>query len=52
MGIALDRLAYCLRRRAEHETGIYFASLSCRTIVYKGMLTTAQVASGLPGAAG
>ena len=26
-GIALDRLAYCLRRRAEHETGIYFASL-------------------------
>ncbi len=48
MGIALDRLAYCLRRRAEHETGIYFASLSCRTIVYKGMLTTAQLPQVFP----
>ena len=47
-GIALDRLAYCLRRRAEHETGIYFASLSCRTIVYKGMLTTAQLPQVFP----
>jgi glutamate synthase (NADPH/NADH) large chain len=43
MGVALDRLAYCVRRRAQHETGIYFASLSCRTIVYKGMLTTEQL---------
>ncbi len=43
MGIALDRLAYCLRRRAQHETGVYFASLSCRTLVYKGMLTTEQL---------
>jgi glutamate synthase (NADPH) large chain len=42
MGIALDRLAYCLRRRVEHETGTYFASLSAWTIVYKGMLTTKQ----------
>jgi glutamate synthase (NADPH) large chain len=48
MGIALDRLAYCLRRRAEHETGIYFASLSCRTIVYKGMVTTAQLPQVFP----
>jgi glutamate synthase (NADPH) large chain len=48
MGIALDRLAYCLRRRAQHETGIYFASLSCRTIVYKGMLTTEQLAQVYP----
>ena len=43
MGIALDRLAYCLRRRTQHETGVYFASLSARTIVYKGMLTTEQL---------
>ena len=28
LGIALDRLAYCLRRRAQHECGVYFASLS------------------------
>ncbi|HET9562324.1 MAG TPA: glutamate synthase central domain-containing protein, partial [Propionibacteriaceae bacterium] len=48
MGIALDRLVYCLRRRAEHETGIYFASLSCRTIVYKGMVTTAQLPQVFP----
>jgi glutamate synthase (NADPH) large chain len=48
MGIALDRLAYCLRRRAEHETGIYLASLSARTIVYKGMLTTQQLAQVFP----
>src|SRR6188472_3366045 len=48
MGIALDRLTYCLRRRAEHETGIYFASLSARTIVYKGMLTTQQLPQVFP----
>ena len=48
MGIALDRMAYCLRRRAQHETGIYFASLSCRTIVYKGMVTTAQLPQVFP----
>ena len=42
-GIALDRLAYCLRRRVQHEVGVYFASLSCRTLVYKGMLTTEQL---------
>ena len=27
----------------EHEVGIYFASLSARTITYKGMLTTMQL---------
>ena len=48
MGIALDRLAYCLRRRVEHETGTYFASLSARTIVYKGMLTTNQLPQVFP----
>jgi glutamate synthase (NADPH/NADH) large chain len=48
MGIALDRLTYGLRRRAEHETGLYFASLSARTIVYKGMLTTQQLPQVFP----
>jgi len=42
-GIALDRLAFCLRKRAEHELGVYFPSLSARTIVYKGMLTAPQL---------
>ncbi|HKR71175.1 MAG TPA: glutamate synthase large subunit [Streptosporangiaceae bacterium] len=42
-GIDLDRRAFCLRKRAEQETGIYLASLSCRTIVYKGMLTALQL---------
>ncbi|CAA9305054.1 MAG: Glutamate synthase [NADPH] large chain [uncultured Friedmanniella sp.] len=42
-GLELDRLAYCLRRRAQHETGVYFASLSGRTLVWKGMLTTEQL---------
>jgi len=47
-GIALDRLAFCLRRRAERETteqgvSTYFASLSARTLVYKGMLTAHQL---------
>jgi len=42
-GLDLDRLAFCLRKRAEHETGSYFASLSSRTIVYKGMLTATQL---------
>ncbi|MET0693704.1 MAG: glutamate synthase large subunit [Propionibacteriaceae bacterium] len=43
MGLALERLAYCLRRRTQHETGVFFASLSCRTLVYKGLLTTGQL---------
>ncbi|MGN6245287.1 MAG: glutamate synthase large subunit [Motilibacteraceae bacterium] len=42
-GLALERLAFVLRKRAEHETGVYFASLSSRTLVYKGMLTTGQL---------
>ncbi len=42
-GLALDRKAYCLRKRAEHETGFYLASLSSATIVYKGMLTALQL---------
>ena len=43
VGMALERLAFCLRKRAEHETEAYFPSMSSRTIVYKGMLTTAQL---------
>ncbi|CAM5778180.1 Glutamate synthase OS=Cellulomonas persica OX=76861 GN=CPE01_29350 PE=3 SV=1 [Cellulomonas persica] len=42
-GIALDRRAYRLRKRSEREHGVYFASLSARTITYKGMLTTGQL---------
>ncbi|MGH9102353.1 MAG: glutamate synthase subunit alpha, partial [Acidimicrobiales bacterium] len=39
-GIELDRRAWVLRKRVEHELeGVYFPSLSCRTMVYKGMLT-------------
>jgi len=47
-GIALDRLAFCLRKRAEHEVGIYFPSLSARTLCYKGMLTTDQLDNFFP----
>ncbi|GHH51073.1 glutamate synthase large subunit [Lentzea cavernae] len=47
-GIALDRLAFCLRKRIEHEGSVYFPSLSARTIVYKGMLTTAQLPAFFP----
>ncbi|WP_394616466.1 glutamate synthase large subunit [Lentzea sp. JNUCC 0626] len=47
-GIALDRLAFALRKRVEHEGSVYFPSLSARTIVYKGMLTTAQLPAFFP----
>jgi len=47
-GLLLDRMAFCLRKRAEHETGVYFASLSTRTIVYKGMLSAPQVGPFFP----
>ncbi len=43
-GLVLDRRAFCLRKRAEHEAaGVYIPSLSSRTIVYKGMLTAPQL---------
>ncbi len=50
--LAFERKLYVIRKRTEHairtsgmEGGefFYFASLSCSTIVYKGMLTTDQV---------
>ena len=47
-GLELDRLTYCLRKRAEHETSAYFPSLSSRTLVYKGMLTTGQLEPFFP----
>ncbi len=48
VSLGLDRLAFCLRKRAEHDTDAYFASLSSRTIVYKGMLTTGQLEPFFP----
>jgi glutamate synthase (NADPH) large chain len=68
-GMALERHAYVMRKRFEHEIhlmagpdesneaiggasamhdGVYFPSLSCRTFVYKGMLTSPQVAGFYP----
>ncbi|HIT75644.1 MAG TPA: glutamate synthase large subunit, partial [Candidatus Avipropionibacterium avicola] len=47
-GIALDRQVFGLRRRAKWEAGVYFPSLSSRTLVYKGMLTTAQLSELYP----
>ncbi|MEN3358591.1 MAG: glutamate synthase large chain, partial [Mycobacteriales bacterium] len=52
-GLPLERRAYCLRRRAERaarDAGLplYFPSLSSRTLVYKGMLTTAQLGTFFP----
>ncbi|MCW2829942.1 MAG: glutamate synthase large subunit, partial [Aeromicrobium sp.] len=47
-GIDLDRAAFGLRKRAEHELEVYFPSLSSRTLVYKGMLTTDQLENFFP----
>jgi glutamate synthase (NADPH) large chain len=41
--MVLERMAFCLRKRAEREAEVYFPSLSSRTLVYKGMLTTGQL---------
>ncbi|HEX6519669.1 MAG TPA: glutamate synthase large subunit [Streptosporangiaceae bacterium] len=47
-GMELERMSFVLRKRAEHEAGAYFASLSARTLVYKGMLSAPQVAPFFP----
>ena len=47
-GIELDRRTFRVRKRVEHEVGVYFASLSARTITYKGMLTTMQLTGFFP----
>ncbi len=42
--LIVDRLAYVVRKRAEHAVeGLYLPSLSARTLVYKGMLTSHQL---------
>ncbi len=47
-GMDLERRAFCVRKRAEREAGVYFPSLSGRTLVYKGMLTTNQLPAYFP----
>ena len=52
-GLELERRAYAVRKVSERlvrEAGeeLYFPSLSARTLVYKGMLTTAQLATFFP----
>lgn len=43
--ITLDRKIFAFRKIVERDNEIYFASLSARTLVYKGMLTTGQLAN-------
>jgi len=51
-GLELDRKLFVVRKRIEHELpaeqSTYFPSLSSRTIVYKGMFTTPQLAEFFP----
>ncbi len=60
-GIDLDRKLFVVRKRCEHEVtnghandaaiggpAVYFPSLSCRTLVYKGMLNTLQLPEFFP----
>ncbi len=47
-GIDLDRRLYRVRKRAEGSDGPFFASLSARTLTYKGMLTTYQLEQVFP----
>ena len=46
----LERAVFILRKRIEHEVqpAVYFPSLSCRTFVYKGMLTCDQLPEFFP----
>src|SRR3984957_9384084 len=47
--MALGRRPFVLRKRVEHAVeGVYFPSLSARTIVYKGMLTSEQLRQFFP----
>jgi glutamate synthase (NADPH/NADH) large chain len=56
-GLAFERKLYVIRKRAENEVRskclpvegtFYFASFSCRTVVYKGMLIPEQIAGYYP----
>jgi glutamate synthase (NADPH/NADH) large chain len=47
--MTLERRAFVLRKRVEHAVdGLYFPSLSARTLVYKGMLTSEQLREFFP----
>ena len=46
--LVLERMVYCLRKRIENNYNIYIPSLSSRTVVYKGMLTTGQLEEFFP----
>ena len=52
VGLDLDRKVFIARKRIEHELPpeqqTYFPSLSSRTLIYKGMLTTPQLAVFFP----
>ncbi len=53
-GIELDRRTFCVRKRIEREVDtpggqtVFFPSLSARTVVYKGMLTSGQLPEFYP----
>ena len=44
----LDSRAFRVRKRAQNKYGVYFPSLSSKTMVYKGMVTTAQLEPFFP----
>lgn len=47
-GSSLEARAFRIRKRAQNRFGVYFPSFSTKTIVYKGMLTTAQLEPFFP----
>ena len=47
-GMTLERMVFRARKRIEREIEVYFASLSARTLVYKGMLTAPQLEPFFP----
>jgi glutamate synthase (NADPH/NADH) large chain len=48
-GMELERVVYCLRKRVEHAMAdCYFPSLSTRTFIYKGMLSSVQLRRVFP----
>jgi glutamate synthase (NADPH/NADH) large chain len=49
VGDALERKCFVVRKRIEHaNVGVYFPSLSTRTVVYKGMLAPQQLRGFFP----
>ncbi|WP_449277262.1 glutamate synthase large subunit [Leucobacter sp. GX24907] len=47
-GAEIERRAFRVRKRIERETGCYLPSFSSRTMTYKGMVTTLQLAEFYP----